>query len=192
MVIYMKSKKLYQGINNIDDDLIEGAAEIKTAKVIPFKRYLAIAACFIVVVGGYWGVNQSSKPQIDLTDRIVIEEMSPEPEFSQSVTVDGTGEVLPEISGSIMADMAVNIEGIITEVGKDGLSFKLDNGKWVYVNDDTIIGTTCYSIEEKESLYFEPTFRVGNAISGFTLDTEAEEIIAYAIYNNWNWEDPIR
>ncbi len=169
-------RKLYNAINNIDDELIENAAEITANKIIPFKRYVSIAACFAVIIGAVAVFNNNTQyPPIDLTDRIVIEEFSGSPEFS----------------GSISADVAVNIEGVITEVSKDGLSFKLDNGKWVYITDDTAIGQTCTSVEQKDSLLIEPTFRVGNSIAGFTLDENSEKIEAYAIYTNWNWENPI-
>ncbi len=169
-------KKLYSAINNIDDDLIENAAEITVKKIVPFKRYISIAACFAIIVSAAAVFNNNEYPPIDLTDRIVIEE------FSGS----------PEMSGSISADMAVNIEGIITEVSKDGLSFKLDNDKWIYITDETIIGQTCTSVEQRDSLFIEPTFRVGNSIAGFTLDESSEKIEAYAIYTNWNWEDSIK
>ncbi len=169
-------RKLYSAINNIDDDLIENAANISIKKVIPFKRYISIAACLAVIFGAVAMFNSTQYPPIDLTERIIVEE------FSGSF----------EIGGAASFDVAVNIEGIITEVSKDGLSFKLDNGKWVYITDETLIGQTCTSVEQKESLLIEPTFRVGNSIAGFTEDENAEKIEAYAIYTNWNWENPIK
>ncbi len=102
-----------------------------------------------------------------------------------------TGDTLPT-EYAIAADVIVNIEGIITEVGEDGLSFRLDNGQWVTVTDTTEIGAGCVSEEAKSLLFFEPTFRVGNSITGFAENPEDDRITAYAIYNNWNWEDPIR
>ncbi len=169
-------RKIYNAISNLDDDLIENAAEITYKKPIVFKKYISIAACFVIIIGIFSIFNNDKSPQIDLTERIIIEEISE----------------APEMFGPIMADVAVNIEGVITEIGEDGLSFKLDNGKWVYITDDTIIGQTCTSVEQKESLFIEPTFRVGNAIAGFTEDENAERIEAYAIYSNWNWESPIK
>ncbi len=174
----MNSRKLYNAINNIEDDLIEDAREVN--KTVPIRKFLFLAATLAVLLTSFSLFFSSPPTPIDLTERIVIEEISPE--FSGSSVM----------GGSITADLAVNIEGKIIEVGKDGLSFKLDNGKWIFVTDETIIGQVCTSIEEKESLFFEPTFRVGNMMSGFTADETAEEITAYAIYTNWNWEDPIR
>ncbi len=177
-------RRLYSAINNIDDDLIESAAKITTIKGIPFRRYLSIAACFAVIIGAVAVYNNNTQySPIDLTERIVVEN-------SGSSTAESSG--LPEISGSIAADMVVNIEGIITEVSKDGLSFELDSDKWVYITDETIIGKTCTSLEEKDRLFFEPTFRVGNSIAGFTEDESSIKIEAYAIYTNWNWENPIK
>lgn len=167
----MKSKDFYSAINHIDDDLIENAMVIPTPKnnVIPFAKILSFAACFCFIVFGiYFYNNQSTPLPFDLTDRIVIDE------------------------NAIMASQMVNIEGIITEVSKDGMSFRLDNGKWIKTTNDTEIGTIATSEEDKAKMLFEPTFRVGNSITGFTEDENAEEIIAYAIYTNWNWKNPIK
>ncbi len=184
-------RKLYSAINNIDDDLIENAAEITAKRVVPFKKYALIAACFVIVIGAVTiFYNSTQYPPIDLTDRIVVEEFSLNVQEKEPAAPGISGA--PEISGSITADVVVNIEGIITRVSKDGLSFRLDDGRWVYITDETIIGKTCSDEEEKDSLFIEPTFRVGNSVSGFTQDENATEIEAYAIYTNWNWEDPIR
>ncbi len=90
-----------------------------------------------------------------------------------------------------MGDVVVNIEGVITEVSDDGNSFLLDSGKWVIVTDETELGITGPNAALRDEQYLEETFRVGNSISGFTEDTTSEELIAYAIYTNWNWESPI-
>jgi len=92
------------------------------------------------------------------------------------------------------ACVAVNLEGTIVEVAEDGLSFKLDNGKWIRVTETTEIGVTLPTAAAIEDQFLEPTFRVGNSIAGFALeeDLEADTITAYAIYTNWNWEDPIK
>ncbi|MBO2945260.1 hypothetical protein JJQ72_14875 [Paenibacillus sp. F411] len=167
----MKSKEFYSAINDIDDDLIEKAMVISTPKnkVIPFAKILSLAACFcFIVVGAYFYNNQSTHLPFDLTDRIVVEQ------------------------DAIVADVIVNIEGIITDVSDDGMSFRIDHEKWVTVTNDTEIGTIATSEDNKAKMLFEPTFRVGNLVTGFTEDEHADEIIAYAIYTNWNWNDPIR
>ena len=137
------------------------------------KLLMGVVACLVLAVG----IISFNMPQsldgtdvagLDLTERIVVDSNAP--------------------SGKVM----VNIEGVIVEVSKDGLSFKLDNGKWVKVTDETEIGITGPTAAPKDEQFFEPTFRVGNSIAGFTLDENADEIVAYAIYTNWNWEDPIR
>ncbi len=90
-----------------------------------------------------------------------------------------------------MGSVIVNIEGVITEVSEDGNSFLLDTGKWVVVTDETELGITGPTAAPKEEQFFEETFRVGNSIAGFTEDENADELLAYAIYTNWNWEDPV-
>ncbi len=180
----MNSREMYLAINNIDDDLIENAKNISAKKPIQFKRLLYIAACIVILVGSllWFGGGGSVPTQIDLTNRIVVIESSQLPEFAGS----------SESSNSITSDVAVNIEGVITKVGADGLSFRLDSGKWVYITDDTQIGKICTSQEEKQNLLFEPTFRVGNSISGFAKDNTSNNIVAYAIYTNWNFSQPLR
>lgn len=112
-------------------------------------------------------------------------------DFERDVTINMLDRI--EISeDAISADAYVNIEGVIEEVGSDGLSFLLDNGQWVYVVDETVIGITSPSAAAVENQYFEPTFRVGNMIAGFAVEPDGKSIEAYAIYTNWNWEDPIR
>ncbi len=91
-----------------------------------------------------------------------------------------------------MRSVMVNIEGIIVEVSEDGKRFKLNTGKWVVVTENTELGITSPNAAPKEKQYFEPTFRIGNSIAGFTLDESTDTLIAYAIYTNWNWENPIR
>ncbi len=94
--------------------------------------------------------------------------------------------------GNLMADVIVNIEGTITEVSKDGKSFQLNNEKWIITEKTTVMGITGPNALPKEEQYFEPTFRVGNSIAGFSETPEGEIIVAYAIYTNWNWDDPIK
>ncbi|MBO2945258.1 hypothetical protein JJQ72_14865 [Paenibacillus sp. F411] len=91
-----------------------------------------------------------------------------------------------------MGSAIVNIEGVITEVSEDGKSFLLDTGKWVTVNNETEMGITGPAAAPKDEQYFEDTFRVGNSIAGFTEDENAAELVAYAIYTNWNWEEPMK
>ncbi len=108
---------------------------------------------------------------------------------ANEVTADviNTNEA-PQIMGSAV----VNIEGVITEVSEDGKSFLLDTGKWVKVTEDTEMGITGPTAAPADEQLFEDTFRVGNSIAGFTEDENADELVAYAIYTNWNWEDPVK
>ena len=86
----------------------------------------------------------------------------------------------------------VNIEGVITEVGEDGLSFTLNNGMKVAVTDETRMGISGPTAPPKEEQLFEPTFRVGNQIAGYSEDTSANPVTAAAIWTNWNFDNPIR
>lgn len=138
-----------------------------------YKWAVSLGAVLLMVLGlmnitMFSGDDTIVTAEINLLDRIVIDE------------------------NAISACAAVNIEGVITQVGEDGLSFKLDNGQWVKVTEATEIGITSPSAADVEEQHFEPTFRVGNMIAGFAENPDEESVDAFAIYTNWNWEDPIR
>ncbi|MFF2753034.1 hypothetical protein ACFVR1_04650 [Psychrobacillus sp. NPDC058041] len=126
----------------------------------------SLIACAVIAVVALTNTNNDAA--LDLTERIVVDNSAP--------------------ATSVM----LNIEGFITEVGKDGLSFTLDNGMEVVVTDETKLGIDGPTAPPKEEQLFEPTFRVGNLIGGFTEDTSADPITAAVIYTNWNFENPIR
>lgn len=126
----------------------------------------SLVACAVIAVLATVNINHDTP--IDLTERIVADHSAP------------------------AASALVNIEGTITEVGEDGLSFTLDNGMEVVVTDKTKIGIDGPTAPPKEEQLFEPTFRVGNLIGGYTEDTSSNPVQAAAIYTNWNFEHPIR
>lgn len=126
----------------------------------------SLVACAVIAVLAMVNINHDTP--IDLTERIVADHSAP------------------------AASALVNIEGTITEVGADGLSFTLDNGMEVVVTDKTKIGIDGPTAPPKEEQLFEPTFRVGNLIGGYTEDTSSNPVQAAAIYTNWNFEHPIR
>ncbi|WBF55291.1 hypothetical protein HXV90_05225 [Lysinibacillus sp. JK80] len=126
----------------------------------------SLVACAVIAVLAMVNINHDTP--IDLTERIVADHSAP------------------------AASALVNIEGTITEVGEDGLSFTLDNGMEVVVTEKTKIGIDGPTAPPKEEQLFEPTFRVGNLIGGYTEDTSSNPVQAAAIYTNWNFEHPIR
>jgi hypothetical protein len=126
----------------------------------------SLVACAAIAVVALTNTNNDAA--LDLTERIVVDNSRP------------------------AASAMLNIEGFITEVGEDGLSFTLDNGMEVVVTDETKLGIDGPTAPPKEEQLFEPTFRVGNLIGGFTEDTSADPVTAVVIYTNWNFENPIR
>jgi hypothetical protein len=126
----------------------------------------SLIACAVIAVVALTNINKDVA--LDLTERIVVDHSAPG------------------------AKAMVNIDGVITEVGEDGLSFTLDNGMEVVVTDETELGIDGPTAPPKEEQFFEPTFRVGNLIGGFTEDTTADPVTAAVIYTNWNFENPIR
>lgn len=126
----------------------------------------SVASCAVIAIAALTNINHDKA--LDLTERIVVDHTAP------------------------AASVLLNIEGFITEVGADGLSFTLDNGMIVVVTDETELGIDGPTAAPKEEQLFEPTFRVGNLIGGFTEDTSANPVTAAVIYTNWNFENPIR
>lgn len=127
-----------------------------------------VACAVIAVVAVVTLTNINNDAAIDLTDRIVVDNSGP------------------------AAKVMLNIEGVIIKVGEDGMSFTLDNGMEVVVTEETKLGINGPTAPPKEEQLFEPTFRVGNLIGGFTENTSASPVTAAVIYTNWNFENPIR
>ncbi|SET14231.1 DUF5666 domain-containing protein [Paenibacillus sp. NFR01] len=85
----------------------------------------------------------------------------------------------------IMGKMAVNIDGIISEVSADGKSFKVGD-LWVTVTDQTTMGSTEPGSTPPSEEFLQKEFKVGNAVSGFTTqDVSTGKVTADAIYNNF-------
>ncbi|MFY3792572.1 hypothetical protein ACOQFO_12940 [Ureibacillus sp. MALMAid1270] len=125
-----------------------------------------IVACAVIALVVLLNINNNT--ELDLTERIIVDDSAP------------------------AARVMVNIEGVITEVGEDGLSFTLDNGMKVVITDETRMGISGPTAPPKEEQLFEPTFRVGNQIAGYSEDTSANPVTAAAIWTNWNFDNPIR
>jgi hypothetical protein len=96
---------------------------------------------------------------------------------NHDVPIDMTNKNLQDHS-TPSAKAVVNIDGIITKVGEDGMSYTLDNGMEVVVTEKTVLGITGPTAAPKEEQFFEPTFRVGNGISGYTEDPTANPVFS--------------
>ncbi len=141
------------------------------------------------IVVYYTGEIMESYPlQIDVVDIVSATEFD-DTMGNEDASTDGSDIETQPLAP--MGSVVVNIEGTITEVSEDGQRFLLDTGKWVTVTANTELGIGGPNAAPIEEQFFEDTFRVGNSIAGFTEDESAEELVAYAIYTNWNWEDPV-
>lgn len=171
----MKLSHYQQAFNKVqasDQFKSKVISSCKRRRRMAFKKIgLSIAACMLIAVGIFMFTGEKTETVavgFDLTERIVVDE------------------------NAVSADVMVNIEGVIVEVSEDGYGFKLDSGQWIVVNEETVIGMTAPTAVAKEEQFFEPTFRIGNSVVGFTENEASNEIIAFAIYTNWNWDDPIK
>ena len=89
-----------------------------------------------------------------------------------------TGEI-PEITEKENAKVMVNISGVVETI--DVNRIKLDNGKWVIINENTIFKDD----PDNEVEAVNNQFAVGNLIAGYTEgNPEDDEVTAYAIYKN--------
>jgi len=84
----------------------------------------------------------------------------------------------------IMGKVAVNIDGIITEMSSDGKSFKVGD-LWVTVTPETKMGIDGPTAAEPSEELLQKEFKVGNIVSGFTTDDIGTgKVNATNIYNN--------
>lgn len=169
---YIKLMDQIKASDNFIEDTLKTLSQRENERRYKMKHtkkfILGIAAATIISFGAFSNQKPITNVQVDfdLTERIVVDVNAPS------------------------ACGAVNIEGVITLVSDNGLSFKLDNGKWIHVSDETEIGITGPTAAKEQ--FFEPSFRLGNRIAGWSQDIDGDSIDAAVIYTNWNWDDPIR
>ncbi|WP_164545426.1 DUF5666 domain-containing protein [Paenibacillus albus] len=98
-----------------------------------------------------------------------------------AVTSPPTGATTkPPIQGKV----AVNIDGVISEVSADGKSFKVGD-LWVTVTDQTKLGSNEPTASAPSEDLLQKEFKVGNIVSGFTSqDVSTGKVTADVIYNN--------
>lgn len=83
----------------------------------------------------------------------------------------------------IMGKVAVNIDGIISEVSADGKSFKVGD-LWVDITDQTKLGSSEPTAAKPSEELLRKNFQVGDIVSGYTSqDVSAGRVAADAIYN---------
>ncbi|QHT59379.1 hypothetical protein GXP70_04945 [Paenibacillus lycopersici] len=84
----------------------------------------------------------------------------------------------------IMGKVAVNIEGVISEVSADGKSFKVGD-LWVSVTDQTQFGSQEPTAVKPSEELLSKEFKVGHIVSGFTSqDVSTGKVTADVIYTN--------
>lgn len=185
----MNEKNILSALGSIDDKYIK---EMETHKMTKTKKWGISGLVAVASVSLLLGVYTQVGKEEPVKQPEVLFDVQPE------VSYDVQPEVLFDLTDRIIVSetaiggkQMVNIEGVITNVLDNGLTFELDNGMIIIVEDTTKIGTDVTSELAKEMQLVEPTFRAGNSISGYAEDVESEEIIATQIYTNWNWENPI-
>ncbi|SFJ21203.1 hypothetical protein SAMN02799624_03624 [Paenibacillus sp. UNC496MF] len=122
---------------------------------------VGIAACAVLSVG-IFAMNQGNSPATPSS-----------PPASTST------------KAPIMGKVAVNIDGVISEVGADGKSFKVGD-LWVTVTDATKWGSS-----EPTAVAPSKEIKVGNIVSGYTAqDVSTGKVTADVIYTNLAAEKP--
>ncbi|MFF2092267.1 hypothetical protein [Paenibacillus sp. NPDC058174] len=102
----------------------------------------------------------------------------------QSPAVPNTPPTNVTAKPPIMGKVAVNIDGVISEVSADGKSFKVGN-LWVEVTDQTQLGSKEPTAAEPSEDLLQKNFQVGNIVSGYTSqDVNTGKVTADVIYNN--------
>ncbi|MBB3110877.1 hypothetical protein FHS18_002944 [Paenibacillus phyllosphaerae] len=122
------------------------------------------------IVSGYTSQDVSTGK---VTADVIYNLIAPEKEGE-------TSEAKPAITGK----MAVNIDGVISEVSADGKSFKVGE-LWVTVTPETKLGIDGPTAAAPSEELLQKEFKVGNIVSGFTTDdVSMGKVNATNIYNN--------
>lgn len=110
-----------------------------------------------------------------------------------SVSLIATNQPAPKLPGQppttitkppISGKVAVNIDGVITEVSADGKSFKVGD-LWVEVTGQTKLGSNEPTATAPSEDLLQKEFKVGNIVSGYTSqDVSSGKVTADVIYNN--------
>ncbi|ACT04777.1 DUF5666 domain-containing protein [Paenibacillus sp. JDR-2] len=83
----------------------------------------------------------------------------------------------------IMGKVAVNIDGVISEVSTDGKSFKVGD-LWVEVTDKTQLGSSEPTAAAPSQELLNKDFKAGDIVSGYTSqDVSTGKVTADVIYN---------
>jgi hypothetical protein len=129
-----------------------------------------VAACAVLAVGLY------ATSQVGVSDP----NQAFQPPGQTAPPTDVAGKV-----GEISAKQAVNIEGTISEVSKDGKSFKVGD-LWVTVTGKTQYGVTGPTAPDPSEQLVDKEFKVGNFVSGYTSgDVSSGKVNAERIYSNF-------
>lgn len=125
------------------------------------KKILVIVAIVAMMIMGIsCGVDKSEASNVDDVSNVSIEK--------ENVDTEG-----------VMADIAINIEGIVVEVDENKVA--LDTGKIVIITEKTVFETQ--DIGEIEEI--ENRIEIGNFIQGYTSDDlDVDEVVADVISRN--------
>ena len=145
----MSTEKLYEAITLIDDDLIDEAGTYtpKKRKIIPWKRWSALAACLVLVVG------VGSAAWLGLFDGMGASSADSSPNASAGEGVDG---------GSTFMSYAGPVFPLSTLENADGLTAQrditLDFLPWAKVwlsNEENAASHTGLTEEERQAILDE-------------------------------------
>lgn len=132
---------------------------------------IGLTACAVLIAGMFMfniNSNQQNEP----------------PAGGEQPPVSTTQPPVSATQPPVKGKGAVNIEGVITEVGADGNSFKVGD-LWVTVTDQTGMGIQGPTAAPPSEELLQKEFRVGNLVSGYTSqDVSSGKVTADVIYNN--------
>jgi len=147
-------------------------AKMEKAKKRSLTGWTAgVAACAVLAVG-IFAINQNGSKG----DQTAAPTNAPAATSQPSAA--------PTQKPPIRGKVAVNIDGVISEVSADGKSFKVGD-LWVEVTDQTRLGSSEPTAAEPSEELLSKTFKVGNIVSGYTSqDVSTGKVTADVIYNN--------
>ncbi|WP_339279055.1 hypothetical protein NYE40_23580 [Paenibacillus sp. FSL W8-1187] len=156
--------------------LTAAAASAEEIKSNPAKERMNMEASKKRTIAG-WSVGLAACAALSAS-LFLMNPSAPEPAPKPQASA-GVGTKPP-----VMGKVAVNIDGVITEVSADGKSFKVGD-LWVSVTEQTRLGSPEPTAAEPSEELLQKEFKVGNVVSGYTSqDVAGGKVTADVIYNN--------
>lgn len=158
----MKNEILAKAITGIDDDLIADAHKLPASKVIPFRKWGAVAACLAVIISAAIWFSADNGTAITVfnqklsSEPVIISQSQDNPDirtYSQSETIQLAAEIDIDVQGETLISVSSGSMQIVDDGGSillyDGKSYKTDKNVQIIWNVEANSDTTRFEMTVK-------------------------------------------